>query len=63
MADKVSVYSFNKFDIQAGVYKVSPRKATAEAIARESEAVRIDDSVELVDPAVLDGNGFVKAEL
>ena len=58
--DSVQVYQFEKFDINSGEYKLSPRMALASTIEGIEGARMIRGQGLRVDPKWLDGNGCLR---
>jgi hypothetical protein len=54
----VTVFSFTVYDINSDKIKLSPRKATRDAIAR-AQGTLLEETAQEVDEAHLDGNGFL----
>jgi hypothetical protein len=62
MVEKAAVYSFKKYDFNAGTESVRPVKGTLKAITDIAESQPILDTEEFVDVALLDGDGFYRPQ-
>lgn len=55
----IPVYSYEKYDHQTGSMKIATHKATEEAIL-SFEAIKLDDTKEIVDASKIDDFGRYK---
>lgn len=59
MSEMVAVFSFKICDPATGITDVRPIKGTLEAIER-ARAEALEETKEMVDPALLDGAGYYR---